>query len=831
MKTLTDICLMVEAEPPQFVRKASLSPGFGLELIETVLLGHEDLFHSHGELNYLLSQRIMPLINRVLAERQGYSLTVRTTRIFCILLREYLPDIKSEAEVALGLFNQILDSENSSPWRRALCMETFRVLYSSSDLVIRVYSLLDNDEKKRGIIQTNLATFVRLASEKPNLIGVGQQSSVPSTQVVSKASSQEQAVIDAGNAAGMIGGDFGVSEVNAPGISEQWSTLKVPCLDQLDKPEPPYIPETYVYSLVLACMTNLSDVLAKLILPVSMQNQSKSSRKSRAATLSGQQKPGETEERSSKNEVDRVESLRRRERSIPVNPLDLKDHPTHKSIQTIVDLLNACWPAILATSSTFVYAALDADFYRGLVRSIQKFTQISGLLRLSTPRDAFLTTLAKAAVPSNLFKTDSVYSPGTATPTTEYKESARGLVRQNSSESMHSQPSFDSPSRTRRPSLDLNGPTLTQRNLMCLRALVNLAIALGPILDSGWHIVLDNLQKASVLIAVSATAASARDFRSTQSNDQQATQPSLASEIAAVEGAVTRMFQSTSDYSNESFNTMLSALCSLLRSDKPQDKPVLLQTPLKGPRRVSSTSGLPSSVASQPQLSHFAIAKIGELAHVNLKRLTYDAENGGWNMFMKSATEVCASGEEDASGRLMAVEVVANTAAEAAILSSSEDEDVSPWSSTTIACSTAGSSDQLKGTRQREGTTYVGDIDVHVAVLESLHSILERCGESLITGWPAVFEILNSAFAKDQTRPDVENSNEGNDARLESLFEPVSGKLLRPSFASIQLICSDFLDALPKASNISLVDLLSAFCAQKIDMNMSLTVSKRLVQE
>ena len=128
-------------------------------------------------------------------------------------------------------------------------------------------------------------------------------------------------------------------------------------------------------------------------------------------------------------------------------------------------------------------------------------------------------------------------------------------------------PIMDSPTTSRRMSLDTPGGSLTQRNLMCLRALVNLAIALGAILDQSWPIILENLQRADSILAQSGSIASARDYRSGSINaernlaDGGTALSSVSSEIAAVEAAITRLFQSTSEYSNEAFLPLLSALC------------------------------------------------------------------------------------------------------------------------------------------------------------------------------------------------------------------------------------------------------------------------------
>lgn len=92
-----------------------------------------------------------------------------------------------------------------------------------------------------------------------------------------------------------------------------------------------------------------------------------------------------------------------RKNPISVNPLTLKEHPLYADVESCAAIIDECWPAILATCSAFLYAALDSEYYHGLVRAFQRFAHVAGLLQLATPRDAFLTTLGKAAVPPNVF--------------------------------------------------------------------------------------------------------------------------------------------------------------------------------------------------------------------------------------------------------------------------------------------------------------------------------------------------------------------------------------------------------------------------------------------
>jgi hypothetical protein len=392
------------------MRFASLPPSTTLELIEAILSNHNQVMITHPEQSYIVRSQLMPLIIRSLSDRLSFAVTVRVMRIFHLIIRYHLETLPSECEIALGLLNHMLEPEASQAWKRALCLEVFRSIYADSRLLLAIYSLFDAHKDKKNVFGDNLAAFVRLATERPAAIGLGQQSTAPTDFEEGKSAVSEQAVAEAGALAGVIGGpasDSNNSNSRPFGISTQWSSLKTPCIEHLDKSDPPTLPDTYIYSLVLTCITNISESLAKFVLPLTVHHDSRARKKNKVDESAEPEAEAASPDRGSR-QLSRTQSFRKK--TIPVNPLDLTDHPSYIFVETSSTLVTECWPAVLATCSTFLNAALDTDYYRALVRAVQKFTQVAGLLRLSTPRDAFLTTLGKAAVPSNLLMT-SVASP------------------------------------------------------------------------------------------------------------------------------------------------------------------------------------------------------------------------------------------------------------------------------------------------------------------------------------------------------------------------------------------------------------------------------------
>ncbi|KAF2463144.1 uncharacterized protein BDR25DRAFT_273470 [Lindgomyces ingoldianus] len=823
-KVFNDLNLIVTGERPSFIRFSSIPATSTLELIEAILSNHGSIISTHTELAQVLRTLLMPMIIRSLSDRHSFPITLRTFRILFLLIRNHSAIMPSECEIALGLLNHMLDPEASPLWKRALCLEIFRGLYSEPRLVLQIYGQFDEQEGKKCIFGDNLAAFVRLATEKPAIIGIGQHSTVPAARTDGKDTASEQAVAEAGAIAGVIGTPVSDSSPgHHTGISTQWSTLKTPCMDHLDKADPPTLPETYVYSLVLTCITNLSESLAKFVLPLTVHHESKSKKRSKTEDLPKEDleavSPGPSNRR-----LSRTQSYRKK--TVPVNPLTLTDHSAHFLIRTTSALVNECWPAVLATCSTFLNAALDADFYRALVRAVQKFTQVAGLLRLSTPRDAFLTTLGKAAVPSNLVLANMA-SPKTPTPENAgVFTNAKGLL---SVDSLVSQASSMSLDKNRRPSHEASLPMLGPRNLLCLRALLNLAIALGPTLQSAWSIIFETLQIADLVMAMSNYQSGVRTpIASGNRVDTESSFEKVEAETSAVQAAARRLFESTVDFPNDSFVELLKALCMLLHSESDSGSRTptnLVRPPALHQRRMGSVSGISLNTENNARDSVFALNKIGELATLNESRLAqYDPPESGWNVFVAELVRFSADESKPASARLLAADILSRTVREIAELSMVDEQrndiQIRILSALQTQISAMHSNDD-------EDETYNDtDIRIHQIALEALKNVLEQCGESLVAGWDSVFASLLSVFIS-QSSDIVEDESEDNARNGHAIrsgqIEVISRQLARSAFGTVQLVCSDFLAAVPDTSLSTLLELLLRFSSAQEDLNMSLT--------
>lgn len=803
---------MGEDQQPLFLRVKSLSQAFVLELIESVLVNNAELFMRHQEQIYLLRERLMPLIVASLSERMSFSLTVRVMRILSLLLRRHLEVIISESEMALSLLIHFLDQDASIPWKRVLCMEVFRQPYTDAKLIRHIYAQFDAQEGRKNILRDHLGALVKLASEKPSLIGLGRHSTMPRGSSSNQGFSEEQAALDTAGVGGFIGTAVTSSESETVGISAQWSTMRVPCLEMLDKSEPPHIPETYIYSLILNCIGSFTEGLAKFILPLTVPADARGKKKRK--TASAAEKEGNAETSSGRPSVS--------SRQVSVNPLTLEDHVQFSNIKTTAAIIDTCWPAVLATCSTFLYATLDGDYYHALVRSFQRLTHVSGLLRLATPRDALLTTLGKAAVPADVL-----------TASSPSLKSAQENLGASTSEAKTRQ-TENASSALSRGSVDVDSTLLSTRNLLCLRALINLGIALGPTLDkSAWAIILETLQQADIVISVSARAMSRQatsEFLSPNSAeaDGNASKSTLGGEILAVQSASSKLFESTAEYPSDSFHELLRALLALF--GEIEGPTVLAQVPMPAPDRLSpnptlqprkqgrvhQTSRSVSKTLSKSRVAideiRFALEKTEEVATSNLTRIALqEPKNSGWNLLMDSLTTVTSSTELDRSLRLKAAIITNNTVAramqESCVAEDLHRRQIQQRSLQALVKQLNGICD---ATRSSTPAVHMVDLEVHELALETLQAVLEQCGETISAGWDLLFQILSSTF---------ERSSDEHSTRLVAR----SLKCLRTAFSSLQLIGSDFLSLLPASHMMDLVNALHHFAAQRDDFNISLT--------
>ena len=312
-------------------------------------------------------------------------------------------------------------------------------------------------------------------------------------------------------------------------------------IDQLDKADAPPIPEAYIYLLGVQCLVSLSDGLAVYVFPL---YNNLAVQKPPAGSTEPVRAPG------------------------PLDPTTLPEtEPARAGLETVRAMLNAGWPALLAALSFLLTTNLSDPLFGDVLGALQTLARASGCLALPTPRDAFLTALAKTALPSRVVA--ALDEPPQASSSVRSPVSLEGFT------------------------LGLSGgggggagphsPGLSPRNLACLRALVAAALFLAGTLGPSWFAVLEALQNADYVLTTRGTAPpgsaplsasgtpSKRGMQSEGQVEQQQQQrhqapahPLLADvDSESVQAAIQRLFDASVMLEDTAFHDFVGALCKL----------------------------------------------------------------------------------------------------------------------------------------------------------------------------------------------------------------------------------------------------------------------------
>ncbi|KZP00948.1 hypothetical protein CALVIDRAFT_580907 [Calocera viscosa TUFC12733] len=838
--TFTDLLLLVNSQKARFLKLSSLSKTFALELIESVLTNHHSLFRSHSELTTLLQQQLCPFLLKALSDRPHFPLMLRSVRVVFLFLRQFTRDLSAEAEVFLSVLTKSISGENPEGekerpgWMRVLSAEVLRGLCVHAELLSSLYELYDlhSLEGKSPVFSNLITALARLASSKPSLLGTnlalsGAHQSTPGLGLptVHENSSSYDVAGVAGMVAsaavagvsGVVGGMMG----GEGGLSVQSSAMKVPCIDQLDKTDAPAIPDGYVYLLALQTLCAIAEGLNSQTLPIYnaiMQRKGNQSLQSQGMAS----------------------------RALSLNELP-SDNTETKRLRLCYKMTESGWPALLVSLSFFMGTNLSDELFVDVLAAFRSLIYVSGVLGLTTPRDAFFTSLSKFAVPPRTVTAFDAWSDGPhPTPKTPML-SMDNLVSASAS--------------------TVVSPILGERNIACLKVYLSCVLYLASVLGSSWYDVFDTLQNAEHVLGFK-IAQSGKGGQKTGQADPFSPKPQQTSgrreepkqrhpmltdlDKDSVNQAIRRLFEASQLLDNTAFSAFVASLCKLsadmvemqtgaidvsmhdVLSASQED---LVASP--GPATASPTPLSPrsekvmrrASGMAMPKIvrnGDFGISKLGVTVTLNVQRLIIPNAHPTLAAIIKHLLMVLSGSMIPSILRLQATE----TLDESLMLLSrilGPETDSSGLVQRQILDALAAQ----MAVHTLHGSTSI--LEIRKMGLETLHLILQQAGHTLVLGWETIFQILSSVI-----RLDVYASEESaNVAQLESpkrrpapiITTPVKNDptLIRVAFLSLKLICSDYLPSLSIEQLRLCITTLVTFGQQKEDLNIALTAGGGLL--
>lgn len=236
---------------------------------------------------------------------------------------------------------------------------------------------------------------------------------------------------------------------------------------------------------------------------------------------------------------------------------------TKHVLRSVHGMIENGWPGLLAALSFVVATNLSDSLFADALQSYLNVANVSGMLGLTIPRDAFLTSLAKFAIPSRVVSSIEAYSY--VEPATPRIASASGPSSSEGSGAPGAQ-----------------APGLSERNMACLKILVTSAMFLAGSLGPSWFDILETLQNADYVLT-SKGQRPAGSSKQVASNVPHSPGPSnrsasvaAASNVAqpqiplfvdldaeSVQRSIQRLFDSSKNLDDNAFHDFVSALCRL----------------------------------------------------------------------------------------------------------------------------------------------------------------------------------------------------------------------------------------------------------------------------
>lgn len=496
-------------------------------------------------------------------------------------------------------------------------------------------------------------------------------------------------------------------------------------------------------------------------------------------------------------------------------------------------MAESAWPALLAALSYGIGTNLSDGLFAEVLSALQDFTVACGLLGLNTPRNAFMSILGKYAVPPPAVSAMQSYMDAPSTPRNNSVINVDNLGLGALGVGAAPTP-----------------PSLSERNLACLRSMVVTARILASSLGEAWHDVLETLQNANFMLGAKRPNNTRRSTLASPqlgSSPQKSRIPSESTMVEArpdvfedldaesIQGAINVLFDASRDLDDGAFTTFVEALCRLSSemigmdsyfspiidsSDTPYSHPhsrspssSVLLSPGEGKRRASGLN-ISNSIKSGDR--SFSLTKLRTISTINLNRLVNRDPSVGWDSITKHLLAVARHLTAPSTLRMQASDTLAELllgAIRVGKASSTQHQvfdvlvrqvDVNPISHTVAT-----------------------DHDVRASGYQTLNQILESSGHALEVGWQTIFGMLNNVCRDREPitlqRSDSQISISSNSISTRPLILSKSdANLVRIAFPSLNLICTDFLSSLDGPAIRLCIACLGCFGRQREDVNISL---------
>jgi hypothetical protein len=754
-----DICLLTNGDKANWLpRTPKMNKMLGLELIEATLKNHTSVFLQRPEFSGLVKERVCPLTIKLFSpssntkdlsfsssltqmDKPNFPLFVRLVRILVILVSNFFSQLVrsaislqicslcpflcclwqiTECEIFLSLLVKFMETDRPG-WQQILSVEAINILFVNDHIVEGLCLNYDMEEHANNVLLDlvgALGGFIQACFSHP----LTSQPTIPASSPTEE-----------------DGTFYVIRSAVVPVVPLTPSiTSKPVIMSMVDKMEPSPPVEGYSLAIGVDVLMNLVSSICKLTAGDShVTTPTVTSDTPHPAPLSSQHK-------------------------------ELNKH-----------LLMTTWSGMLAALSLLLDACGDEMITENILKAHLNYIHLCGRYHLAAPRDAFLTSLCRSALPGHYAMT-LVTGPTSAhsmfTAIGDHPDQDRGVtyvfeeekkkdkyrLLGKSEESKYNQLHLSSDevevkTKPTKPSNSVQQPgseptELNSKRLQCIRSLVNLAQCYADYLEGGWGILLQTLHHLTGILGLQPqpNGSLLPVRRSESTNVTMASSPGKKSTLNMLCDLVSNLFESSQHFSDTTLSELINALCQVSKS-------------------VGGASGQAGDVCM------FSEAKLLEVTLSNLYRIELI-----WEVVVPHFMQ----------GTKQPNQVVRQYCCDAVITATKlglkrcegKDPDKCRMFLSPLA--------QLTESHYEE---------VRSSQLNSIMDLLQSCGEAITSGWHEVLMIVGSAA------------------------DTISEQLVRNGFQALQLIATDYLQALPLHDLPLCIVVGTKFALQHQDINVSLT--------
>ncbi|ORX59158.1 hypothetical protein BCR36DRAFT_317060 [Piromyces finnis] len=541
--------------------------------------------------------------------------------------------------------------------------------------------------------------------------------------------------------------------IDLPSLQNPEFSLKtckpnIRCIDRYEKHDPPHIPDNYINYLGIKSILSIISSLAQNIKPL----------------LDGDEK------------------------------VDVNEKSVINNVYVVHEMANIAWSGILAAFSFIINLNTDEEIFNDVITGFSQFTIICAILKLSTPRNAFLTLLCKSIIP------------------------------------------IESSNKQNDVTINKNNITMNGRNLKCLQALLDITkVIYNNFDDVTWYLILDTLQAANSLlygskvggrlqitsnsnsvgninktansISIAITAIGSSGGVSTDGNDQTLSYSAqLESRFNDLTIALDKFFENTKKLDENAFNDFINALS----------------------RMVCDSSGLAindiSNLSSKINIDgySFSVSKLRYVILLNIKRVVSQESMNIWDLVMQRLIDTVHKPNLNITIRKEICNAINDILASAVqnINYKNEQSEIKILEPLKLLMKVRNQEfeENESSTDSENQTSWI--IDIQKSCLETLNNILQTSGQNFVHGWNQIFSIINRVLINSMKLNEDEHKLSISNYQF---HKSASLSLIRMVFPCLQLICSDFLSLLNPKDFYTCIETIALFGSQVEDLNISLT--------